>query len=140
MWQDFESGWPEDWTFTGRTDPPKTHGAWRELAIKEGLELMVSRGAASTLDIDGAQLFESPSFQLPTNLTFLVYDHCDKDCRIELVVDGRVIRSHDLEGTDKLTPVFWAFKRRDRTGVLRIVDENPAAGQGLVLDQITQAN
>ncbi len=140
VWQDFESGWPANWTVSGDAEPPQTSGTWRELAIRKGLELMVSDGAASTLNVEGPQQFYSPSFALPSNLTFLVYDQCASACRVELWVGGRPVRSHLLEGTGKLTPVFWGFKRPGRMASLNIVDDNPDADQGLVIDHITHAN
>jgi len=141
---DFEAASYGDWQATGTAFKP---GPAVGKALLTKLEIENFRGngvASSEIEGDGPQgTLTSPDFKIERRyISFLIggggyeYHTC-----LNLLIDGKVVRSATGWNSDHLTPVSWDISRfQGQTAQLQIVDEASGDWGHINVDQIVETD
>ncbi len=132
---DFESGeygelWEE--TFGDRPAP------LAPLARERGLAFLVGRRAATSQSRAGAQELRSRPFRIERDhMSFLAFDFGGTATRVELRVDGKVMREFKGGRSRRLQGVVWGVGGlRGREAVLAVIDNAKPADAWIGIDDI----
>ncbi len=134
VFDDFESGaYGERWQRPTAAPTPT-----RELALKHGLVLALGTHAATRLGLEGAGALVSRPFTVERDrMSFVVYDFGGPATRVELEVDGRVVRRFTGGDRRELVAVRWDLAPwRGRQAVLAVIDGDEDPERGIGVDSI----
>ena len=140
---DFESKDYGDWKATGEAFGPKpAHGT---LASQQRVSGFLGEGLVNTFfDGDKTQgTLTSPAFEISRKyINFLIGggSHADQTC-INLLVDGKVVRTATGKDNEKLDWHFWNVEDlQGKAATIQIVDRNSGAWGHINIDQIELAD
>ncbi len=104
-----------------------------------GLAFILGRATASSLDVSGpARLLSAPFVVEHDELAFVVQGFGRPDARVELHVDGEVVRQFLPRAERALSAVVWDLTPfRGREAVLAAYDDEPDPARGIGLDAVT---
>lgn len=131
---DFESGsFAPLWTETFAPAPLP----FARTAEALGLAFVLGRATASSLDVAGAAQLVSAPFPVEHDELAFVVQGFGRAARVELRVDGEVVRRFAPPEERALSAVVWDLAPfRGRTAVLAAFDDDPDPARGLGLDAL----
>ena len=141
---DFESEFGSDWKATGTAFSSKKPAGGEELSRLE-IQNASGRGVASSeMEGDGPQgVLVSPEFKIERRyLTFIIGggDHEHVTC-LDLLIDGKVVRSASGRNSDRLMPVTWDIGGfSGRPAKIQIVDHASGDWGHVNVDHIVQTD